>query len=196
MNTDHLELLVSDYWHEKLRDVVVPHALNGIHLGDDVLEIGPGPGMTTDLLRTDIARLTAVELDAGLAADLAGRLAETNVEVVHADATAMPFQCGRFTSVVSFTMLHHIPTTQLQDRAFAEVARVLHPGGLFLAADSCASEELAALHVDDIYNPVDPAGLADRLATAGFAGAHVHTHGDHWTVHARKPQPRSYALRC
>ncbi|MGB0971227.1 MAG: class I SAM-dependent methyltransferase [Mycobacterium sp.] len=188
MNKDHLELLVTDYWREKLRDVIMPNALNGIPLGYDVLEVGSGPGMTTDLLRIEVAHLTAVELDAGLAAQLTSRLAGTNVEVVHADAAAMPFHGGRFTSVVSFTMLHHIPTVHLQDRVFAEVARVLRPGGVFVAADSCASEELAALHVDDIYNPVEPASVADRLAAAGFAEARVQVHEGHWTVLARKPE--------
>ncbi len=187
MNTDHLELLVSDEWRAKLSDVVFPHALNGARLGDDVLEIGPGPGMTTDLLRTEISHLTAAELDVGLAADLARRLTGTNVEVVHADATALPFGDCRFTGVVSFTMLHHVPTVQLQDRVFAEVVRVLRPGSLFVAADSLASADLAALHVDDIYNPVDPTQLTGRLAAAGFVKVRVQSFGDHWTVHACKP---------
>ena len=55
-------------------------------LGDDVLEVGPGPGLTTDLLRQRVAKVTAVELDEQLATALAGRLAGTNVDVVHADA--------------------------------------------------------------------------------------------------------------
>jgi len=186
MNTDHLELLISDEWREKLLEVILPHALNGIRLGDDVLEIGPGPGMTTDLLRADIVGLTAVELDAGLASDLAKRLADTNVTVRHADAAALPFDDHRFTAVVSFTMLHHVPTAPLQDRVFAEVGRVLRPGGLFVATDSLASEDLAALHVGDIYNPAEPNGLTDRLAAAGFEDIRVQSYVDHWMIHARK----------
>ncbi len=187
MNTDHLELLVSDEWREKLQKMILPHALNGIRLGDDVLEIGPGPGMTTDLLRTEVGRLTAAELDAGLAADLARRLADTNVTVIPADATALPFDSCQFSAVVSFTMLHHVPTPHLQNRVFAEVVRVLRPGGRFVAADSIASADLAALHVADIYNPVDHRGLTDRLIAAGYIDVRVKSWGDHWTVHARKP---------
>lgn len=99
--------------------------------------------MTTDLLRERLVKLTAVEIDEELAARLASRLAGTNVEVVHADATAMPFDDGRFSAAVSFTMLHHVPSTELQDRLFAEVARVVRPGGAFVASDSVASDELA-----------------------------------------------------
>jgi 16S rRNA A1518/A1519 N6-dimethyltransferase RsmA/KsgA/DIM1 with predicted DNA glycosylase/AP lyase activity len=100
MNTEHLELLASDEWREILRDLIFPYALAGADLGDDVLEVGPGPGSTTDLLRMELARLTAVEIDEELASALRARFAATNVDVVHADATAMPFEDGRFTGAV------------------------------------------------------------------------------------------------
>jgi ubiquinone/menaquinone biosynthesis C-methylase UbiE len=38
-------------------------------------------------------------------------------------------------------MLHHIPTAAQQDQAFAEVARVLRPGGTFAGTDSIGSGE-------------------------------------------------------
>lgn len=100
------------------------------------------------------------------------------------DATAMPFEDGRFSGVVSFTMLHHIPTTTLQDALFAEVHRVLRPGGLFVASDSVASRELADLHTDDIYNSVDPTGLQARLEGAGFVAVAVDWHDFGWRAHA------------
>lgn len=189
MNADHLELCASEGWREVLRDLILPYALADTRLGDDVLEVGPGPGMATDLLRVDLVRLTAVELDEGLADALAARLAGTNVEVVHADATAMPFEDGRFSGAVSFTMLHHVPTGDLQNRLFAEVARVLRPGGIFVASDSVASAELAALHVDDIYNPVDPATIEERLLGAGFATVDVRSNEFGWAAHASTSAP-------
>ena len=69
---------------------------------------------------------------------------------------ALDFEDGRFSGAASFTMLHHVPTAQLQERLFAEVARVLRPGGALVAGDSLASEELEAHHEGDTYNPVDP----------------------------------------
>lgn len=187
MNREHLELCASDEWRETLRDLVLPYALAGARLGEDALEVGPGPGLTTDLLRADVDRLTALELDDDLAAALAARLAGTNVEVVHGDATAMPFDDGRFTGAVSLTMLHHVPTATLQDRLFAEVARVLRPSGLFVAADSVASDDLAAFHEGDTYNPVDPATVGDRLRAAGFADVEVRAMDVGWASHARRP---------
>lgn len=186
MNADHLELCSSEDWRNVLRDLILPYALGDARLGDDVLEVGPGPGMTTDLLREELVRLTAVELDRKLASSLAARMNETNVEVVHADATAMPFGDGRFSGAVSFTMLHHVPTAELQDRLFGEVARVLRSGGVFVASDSVASHELAALHVDDVYNPVDPITVEARLGAAGFSSVEVRSNDFGWVAHATR----------
>lgn len=186
MNPAHLELCASEIWRDTLRDLILPYALADARLGDDVLEVGPGPGMTTDLLRAELPRLTAIELDEKLAAALATRLVGTNVEVVHADATAMPFHDERFTGAVSFTMLHHIPTAELQDQLFVEVARVLRPGGLFVASDSVASDELAALHDDDIYNPIVPTGVEARLTAAGFGAVEVRFNEFGWAAHAAR----------
>ena len=185
MNPAHLELLRSAGWRDLLRDFIVPFALEGVEfegLGDNVLEIGPGPGMTTDLLGEQVPALTALELDAGLAAELLGRL-EGRVAVVEGDASAMPFESERFSAVVSFTMLHHVPTDDLQDRIFAEVRRVLRPGGLFIANDSVASEELAELHDGDIYNPVDPNTVPDRLRARGFSRIAVRHNDFGWAAH-------------
>lgn len=81
-------------------------------------------------------------------------------------------------------MLHHVPTVGLQDQLFAEVARVLAPGGVFVAADSVASTDLAALHDDDVYNPVDPTTVEARLVTAGFADIEVSANDFGWTARA------------
>lgn len=190
MNQAHLDLLASDDWRQVLQDMIVPYAFDArspAALGDDVLEVGPGPGLTTDLLSPQVAAFTALELDSTLATALCERYAETpTVTVVEGDATAMPFEDDRFSGAISFTMLHHVPTTTLQDALFAEVRRVLRPGGLFIGSDSVASRELADLHVDDVYNPVDPAGLQDRLERAGFVDVAVDWHDFGWRAHARR----------
>lgn len=189
MNQEHLDLLRSELWREMLRDHIIPFALDGLtwdDLGADVLEIGPGPGMTTDMISGHVRHLTAVELDIDLASALDQRIGD-RVVVRQGDATAMPFPDGRFTAVLSFTMLHHVPTRDLQDRLFCDVSRVLAPGGVFVASDSVASTELAALHDDDIYNPIDPASVGDRLVEAGLTDVHVRSNDFGWAAHARVP---------
>jgi SAM-dependent methyltransferase len=173
VNEYHLNFCASDEWADALKQWILPGALAGVDLGDDVLEVGPGPGRTTDLLKDMTPRLTAVEVDATLAEPLAARMAGTNVEVVHADATAMPFEDGRFSAAVSFIMLHHVPTAELQDALFAEVARVLRPGAVFAGVDSPDTPEFRAMHVDDVCNPIGAEGLETRLAAAGFASVTV-----------------------
>lgn len=184
MNQDHRIACASPEWATFLEEVVVPFALDGVDLGADVLEIGAGPGKTTDLLRASVARLTAVELDDDLAAQLQARMAGTNVEVVHADATDLPLPADRFSGAVAFTMLHHVPTVAMQDRIFAELARVVAPGGTVVLSDSVHSDALADFHHDDTYNPVDPATLDTRLAAAGFTAVTVDANPERFVARA------------
>jgi len=173
VNEAHLKLCASPEWAAFVAEELLPWALAGAELGDDVLEVGAGPGLTTDVLRARVTRLTAVEVDDALAGSLRERLEGTNVEVVHADGTALPFESDRFDTATCFTMLHHVPSADLQDRLLAEVHRVLRPGGLPIGTDSSASDPLAELHVGDTYVPVDPGTLAGRLEAAGFNEAVV-----------------------
>src|SRR5437870_348170 len=103
MNERHLQLCASAEWAETVRTEILPWALGTRNLGDDVLEVGPGPGLTTDVLRNLVARLTAVEVDEALASALAARMAGSNVEVVHADATGLPFEADQFSGATCFT---------------------------------------------------------------------------------------------
>jgi ubiquinone/menaquinone biosynthesis C-methylase UbiE len=176
----------SDEWRQAIREVILPWALGGTDLGDDVLEVGPGYGATTDVLSEAVPRLTSVEIDDELAAMLTERFARVpSVEIVHGDATSLVYTDARFTGAACFTMLHHVPTNELQDRLFAEIARVLRPGAPLVASDSLASDELEAHHEDDTYNPIDPASLPSRLTAAGFVDVDVRTNEFGWAAVAR-----------
>jgi SAM-dependent methyltransferase len=173
MNQLHLQFLASPEWAQMLKTDLLPWVLDVADLGDDVLEVGPGPGLTTDLLRHRTSKLTAVELDAELASALADRLAGTNVEVVHADATASGLASNRFSAATCFSMLHHVPSAQIQDRLFAEVHRMLRSAGAFIGTDSVDSEPIRQFHVDDVFVPVDPDTLGSRLEAVGFMNVGV-----------------------
>ncbi|MGH3185105.1 MAG: class I SAM-dependent methyltransferase [Streptosporangiaceae bacterium] len=167
-----------------MEEAVLPEALDGVSLGDDVIEVGPGPGLTTDVLRTLTAQLTAVEFDPALAGALAQRLAGSNVEVICGDATSLDLASDRFTAAASFHMLHHIPTAEAQDSVFAELARVLKAGGVFVAADGVDDDGLREFHVDDVYNPIDPTTLDRRLSQSGFTSVDVRIHALGWVCTA------------
>lgn len=170
-----------------IRDVILPWAIGDERLGDDVLEVGPGYGATTDVLSTTVAQLTCVEIDAELAAMLAERFADRpTVRIVTADATSLDYPDGRFTGAACFTMLHHVEPAQRQDQLLAEIGRVLRPGAVLVASDSLASEQLRGLHDGDTYNPIDPATLSDRLEAAGFVDVAIRTNEFGWAAVAYK----------
>ena len=173
MNAMHMEFPASPDWARMLETDLLPWIVESGDLGDDVLEIGPGPGLTTDLLRARVPRVTALELDDDLAAQLAERLAGTNVAVVRGDATKSSLPSDRFTTATCFSMLHHMPDPRMQDALFAEVHRVLRPGGQFVGVDALDSDGMRAGHVDDTFVPVDPDTLGTRLQAAGFEATEI-----------------------
>jgi ubiquinone/menaquinone biosynthesis C-methylase UbiE len=168
MNENHATLCGGPEWAQHLHSDVLPSVTADTRLGDDLLELGPGPGAATDWLRSRVRRLVAVEYEKPAADALTRRFAGTNVEVVHGDATALEFGDASFDSVAAFTMLHHIPTRVLQTRLLAEALRVLRPGGALIGYDSLHSDELHHFHEGDTYNPIDPPALLTILLALGF----------------------------
>ena len=195
MNKAHLEFCASPEWARLVEDELLPWVLDGCELGDDLLEVGPGPGLTTDVLRWKAARVTAVELDLALAEALAARLVGSNVTVIAGDVTRLPFPAGRFSSAACLTMLHHIPSPALQDAALAELARVLRPGGVLVGSDGLDTPARREIHEGDVFVPVDPRTLAARLRTAGFSLARVDLAGDRLGFAATKGTAVSTAPR-
>ena len=173
MNDLHLELLASPGWKQYLEEDLLPWVLGATDLGDDVLEVGPGPGLTTDLLRLKTERVVALEIDEALASALSSRMAGTNVEVVHGDATDSGLPAGHFSAVTCFTMLHHVPTPELQDRLLDEVHRVLRPGGTFVGTDATDTPALRDLHIDDVFVPVESVSFRERLERVGFRDVEI-----------------------
>src|SRR5581483_7996681 len=167
VNENHA-LCSTPEWAEFLESEVLEPVTTGLDLGDEMLEIGPGPGAATRWLRHRVKRLVALELDPGAAARLAGELAGTNVTVEVGDSTHSPFPEASFDSVGCFTMLHHVPTAHEQFQILCETFRVLRPGGVLVGADSLASQGLHEFHEGDTYNPIDPARLLVFLQAAGF----------------------------
>jgi SAM-dependent methyltransferase len=187
VNETHIQYLSSPEWARALETDLLPWVESVGDLGDDLLEIGPGPGLTTDLLRPRVSRLTAVEIDPDLGSALRHRLAGSNVEVIVADATEAGLPGDHFSAAACFSVLHHLPSAEDQDRLFAEIHRALRPGGIFVGQDSLDLEMIRAGHAGDTFVPVDPEQLPGRLAAVGFGETRTDVAGFHFRFICHKP---------
>lgn len=187
MNKIHLEFLASPEWARMLESDLLPWIARVADLGEDVLEVGPGPGLTTDILRQRTAKVTAIEVDDALADALAKRLAGTNVDVIHGDARDTGLPNGRFSAATCFSMLHHVPTPEAQDAVLAEINRVLRPGAALFATDSRDLDLIRQGHDDDIFVPLPEDSIANRLEAAGFVDVDIELDDYQVRFMARKP---------
>jgi SAM-dependent methyltransferase len=137
--------------------------------GCRILEIGCGPGRlwleNADRLGM-VRALTLADSSPGMAREardaLARALPGAAIRAVSADAQALPFADASFDLVVANHMLYHVPD---RPRAFAEIGRVLRPGGRFYAATN------GGRHMREIYALAtgELPGEAEPRETLGFS---------------------------
>lgn len=149
---------------------MVARTLAAQRLGRDVLEIGAGNGAVAQHLLSNVPELawTAIDIDPRTTQAAATRLTEfSNASVRTADATAMPFPDDSFDAVVSCLMLHHIIDWE---RAVAEVARVLRPGGTFIGYDLVRTPLASLFHRLDgsAHRLIAPDDFRDECARKGL----------------------------
>lgn len=159
----------SSVWRYVTRRQLLPWMLDGSVLGEHVLELGAGPGAATEELRLRVARVTSLEYDHGFAARIGARFSATNGGVIQGDTAMLPFPDKTFSSAIAILMLHHLRSKELQDHAFAEICRVLRPGGVFLAFEIQDSWLHRVGHIRSTFVPIAPASAAVKLTAAGFS---------------------------
>jgi ubiquinone/menaquinone biosynthesis C-methylase UbiE len=168
-------------WGLRVLDRLQPRA------GEHILDIGCGTGrLTSDITRRAAGvRVVGIDPSASMLR-LASEHLQESVALVQADGTALPFG-EAFDAVFSTAAFHWIPD---HDRLFAEIHRVLRPGGR-LVSQAGGGANLARLrersnavgrrpefapHFAGWKEPWRYAGVDDtrqRLTTAGFAGIDV-----------------------
>ena len=130
-----------------------PHAIAALRVGATVLDVGCGAGMDLLLAAGHVGptgRAIGVDMTFAMRAQAtAGALAcgLTNVEVRSGNATELPVDGRSIDVVISNGVLNLVPS---KDRAIAEIARVLKPGGRVQIADIVIGEELSESALRDI----------------------------------------------
>jgi ubiquinone/menaquinone biosynthesis C-methylase UbiE len=122
--------------------------------GDErALDVGTGAGALAFALAPLVREVVGVDVVPELIA-LGRERAPANVQLLEADATALPFETASFDLVATMRTLHHTARPEL---VLAEIARVARPGATVLVIDQIAPvDPLAALELDRFERARDP----------------------------------------
>jgi len=147
-----------------------PWVFEQFHLPPDarVLELGCGPGQ---LWVQNIDRLppgwkvTLSDFSPGMIEQAQQNLAGSGFPFAFAqfDAQSIPFDDASFDAVIANHMLYHVPD---RTKAYAEVRRVLRPGGAFYAATNGHDNMRQLMELEDVMG--DAGGLRPFAADPNF----------------------------
>jgi len=123
---------------ESFAGVANPWTMGRLAAGERVLDLGSGAG-TDSLVAAQMVgaggRVTGIDMTAAMlvkARSAATAMGVSNVEFVEGEAERLPFSDASFDAVISNGVIDLVPD---KDAVFAEVYRVLAPGGRMQIAD-------------------------------------------------------------
>jgi ubiquinone/menaquinone biosynthesis C-methylase UbiE len=137
-----------------------------------LLDIGGGAGAATERFATGCGEIVVLEPDSRKVA--LGRRLRPTIRFEEGHAETSPFSDASFDRVVSVVAFHHMED---QEKALAEIWRVLRPGGRLVIVELAKARApgpvarwLAGMRHAEHLSFLDPAELAAKLETHGFRG--------------------------
>jgi arsenite methyltransferase len=148
--------------------------------GEQILELGFGPGRSLGVLAEQGVLATGVEVSAAMievaARRNAGLVQEDRITLLEGDGTSLPVPDATFDGVLS---VHNIYFWPEPDRTIGEIARVLRPDGRVVLAFRGGEHPLPSRLDPSVYRTVTTDQAVTWLQRAGF------------TVEALVPRPGS-----
>ena len=155
VNESFSQLYTSPEFIESIDEEWMPWLLDGLDLGEHVLNLIAGPAFSVPALqKAATGQVTVAQLD------------QSSGDPV--DPTRLPFPKDQFSAATAVVALHHIPSAELQDRALAELARVVRPGGIVAGLNPIDGPHFRRMNTDGASVPIDPLTFAGRLTRAGL----------------------------
>ena len=170
-----------------------------IRRGHLVLDLGCGEGRHTYEALRHGAHIVGVDLDDRVLPDVkamcAGMASEGEADprqsaaFARGDATKLPFADGSFDRIIVSEVLEHIPS---DERAMAEIARILKPGGLVAVSVPRFWPERVCWALSDEYHANEGghvriykrSELVEKLSCTGLEPVEVHhahaLHSPYW----------------
>jgi ubiquinone/menaquinone biosynthesis C-methylase UbiE len=135
-------------------------------------DLGCGTGRVSEVFARFVARVVAVDGSAQMLQAAKKRLQPyENVELRRGDLEALPIDDGRLDAATMMLVLHHVPEP---DKALAEAARVLRPGGRLIVVDMLPHDrESYGQQMGHVWLGFSEPQLHGMLTDSGFAGVHV-----------------------
>ena len=161
----------------------VPTEVAAIHPGEAVLDLGSGAGLDAFVARRIVGasgRVEGVDFAPEMvekARDNATDLGFENVRFHEGDIENLPLKDDRFDVALSNCVLNLVPD---KSRAFAEMYRVLRPGGRFCVSDIVVRGTLpesirrsAELYAGCIAGALERGAYLEGLRAAGFSDVEI-----------------------
>ena len=162
----------------------LPTQFADLKVGDHVLDLGSGAGNDCFVARAivgETGKVTGLDFTGAMVAKASAnnqKLGFTNVEFVQGDIEEMPLPDNCFDVIVSNCVLNLVPD---KNKAFAQMMRVLKPGGHFCVSDVVIKGELpeslrkdAEMYVGCVAGAVSMNQYIDIIDSNGFKNVTIH----------------------